>query len=300
MKTITPRARALIFAGLALLALMALAATLNALELDPGSPLPLWELGPRITGPAMPESLEELALAALRIMMILFWVMLPIFLLLMIFSKQFRKQFLRDMAIITPILILVYLIFRPRGQGEPLETLEEGGGFNLGDLEGSFGDPDVPVPVYTPPDPWVTDLITLVIAVLVVLIVAGLGWTLYNRTRAQKVEPLRRIQNEAQAALDEIEAGGDLRDVIMRAYLQMIQALKKLRNIHRDQHMTPHEFESYLAARGLPREPVHQLTQLFEQVRYGGITPGRADERAAVASLSAIVAACERQRKERA
>jgi hypothetical protein len=74
----------------------------------------------------------------------------------------------------------------------------------------------------------------------------------------------------------------------------MIHALETYRNIHRDRYMTPHEFEAYLEGRGLPREPVRQLTALFEQVRYGGVRPGRADERTAISSLEAIVAACQK------
>ena len=62
--------------------------------------------------------------------------------------------------------------------------------------------------------------------------------------------------------------------------------------------MTPHEFERILQERGLPRGPVHDLTQLFEQVRYGGYNPGRQEERVAVSSLSAIVTACQRSRGE--
>jgi hypothetical protein len=76
----------------------------------------------------------------------------------------------------------------------------------------------------------------------------------------------------------------------------MLQAVEEYKNIRRDRDMTPHEFELALERRGLPREPIHQLTELFEQVRYGGQVPGRAEERLAVSSLSAIVSACQRTR----
>ena len=56
--------------------------------------------------------------------------------------------------------------------------------------------------------------------------------------------------------------------------------------------MTPREFEVYLTQNGMPREPVQQLTRLFELVRYGAVTAAPADEQHAVASLTAIVEAC--------
>jgi hypothetical protein len=58
--------------------------------------------------------------------------------------------------------------------------------------------------------------------------------------------------------------------------------------------MTPSEFEQALQGKGLPREPVHQLTHLFEEVRYGARQVGEREERQAIDSLSAIVAACTR------
>jgi Domain of unknown function (DUF4129) len=53
--------------------------------------------------------------------------------------------------------------------------------------------------------------------------------------------------------------------------------------------MTVREFEQLLETKGLPRDPVHQLTQLFEAARYSlrQFTP--ADEQTAFDCLSAIV-----------
>jgi hypothetical protein len=110
---------------------------------------------------------------------------------------------------------------------------------------------------------------------------------------------LRRVEKEARVALDAISAGGDLREAVIRCYLQMIEALQEYRGIHRDQDITPHEFEIILAKRGMPGEPVHQLTTLFEEVRYGTFKPGRKEEQVAIASLSAIVSACQRVAERR-
>jgi hypothetical protein len=51
-----------------------------------------------------------------------------------------------------------------------------------------------------------------------------------------------------------------------------------------------------LTAKGLPPDAVQDITQLFEQVRYGGKLASQADEQRALASLNAIAAACEERR----
>jgi hypothetical protein len=69
----------------------------------------------------------------------------------------------------------------------------------------------------------------------------------------------------------------------------MSQALQKERGIEMEQTMTARDFESLLEARGIPRDPVHQLTQLFEGARYGHRQPGPDEEQKAFDCLNAIV-----------
>jgi len=59
--------------------------------------------------------------------------------------------------------------------------------------------------------------------------------------------------------------------------------------LERGEAMTAREFERLLQGRGIPYEPVHQLTRLFEAARYGSRTPGPDEEQRAVECLSAIV-----------
>ena len=67
----------------------------------------------------------------------------------------------------------------------------------------------------------------------------------------------------------------------------MSRALSRGQNLHRSQGMTPREFEQHLAGHGLKIDDIHQLTRLFEQVRYGGKTPAPRAEREAIHCLSA-------------
>ena len=102
---------------------------------------------------------------------------------------------------------------------------------------------------------------------------------------------LRELGREVQAALDDLEAGDDLHDVIIRCYVEMGRVLAESRAIERPQGMTPHEFEEQLLALGLPSAPVSQLTRLFEATRYGRQTADPAQQQAAVAALQTIAEA---------
>jgi hypothetical protein len=92
-----------------------------------------------------------------------------------------------------------------------------------------------------------------------------------------------------------LEAGGELQDVILRCYAQMLDVLKRQRGIRRKEAMTPAEFATWLKAAGLPDRPVTRLTRLFERVRYGGISSGQAEAMEAIDCLNAIANARERQ-----
>jgi hypothetical protein len=287
----------MIYAGVALLALVLLASTLNTLQLSAGDPLPLFQLAPDVVDPSIPNDMDRIILAVIRVIMILAWIGIPLTVIMLIISKEARKRFLRDMMFILPVMYLLYILGQQKAAEDVAQEVNPRM-FDSGPLESMSGDPNAVLPTYQPPADWVTGLVTILLAVGIALTIAVVGYIIYRRSQ-RKVEPLHAIEQEAQAAIDALEAGGDLGEVIMRCYFQMISALKELKNIQRGYDMTPHEFEGYLEARGMPGPPVHQLTQLFEQVRYGGIKPGRADQRAAVSSLEAIVAACKRDRENR-
>jgi len=97
------------------------------------------------------------------------------------------------------------------------------------------------------------------------------------------------LELEAERAMQALKAGSDLKNVIVRCYLQMSQALQKEQGIKLEETMTAREFERLLEARGLPPAPVHQLTQLFEAARYGYQQPDFSDEQKAFDCLTAIV-----------
>jgi type II secretory pathway pseudopilin PulG len=135
---------------------------------------------------------------------------------------------------------------------------------------------------------WIASVLVALVVVGFLALVVWLVW----RSRRQQDSTLERIAQEVQFALDELQAGGDLRNVVIRCYSEMVQALREQRGILRNVYLTPREFEDTLHGLGFPPEPVHQLTHLFEAVRYGHKPITRREELVAKDSLTAILDAC--------
>jgi hypothetical protein len=135
-----------------------------------------------------------------------------------------------------------------------------------------------------PVDPNLIGLVWIALAAAVIL--AGVGLYVWSVRRVRRGDPVLR---EAERAINELKAGADIRSVIVRCYYQMSRALQKERGIELEQTMTARDFESLLEARGVPGEPVHDLTRLFEGARYGRRQSGPDEERKAMDCLSAIV-----------
>jgi hypothetical protein len=104
----------------------------------------------------------------------------------------------------------------------------------------------------------------------------------------------------AQAAADALRQGGNIGETIQRCYLEMCDVLHREQGIERGRSMTPTEFESLLAVRGFPAGAVHNLTALFEQIRYGGAQADASAQRTAIESLDAIAQASRQQQHTQA
>ncbi len=111
-------------------------------------------------------------------------------------------------------------------------------------------------------------------AILIWLVWIGLGvmiimlgiWASNRRT--QNLRAGDPVEIEAERAMQALKKGQDFKNVIVQCYRQMSAALQKEQGIELEDTMTAREFEHLLEAKGLPRDPVHQLTQLFEAARY--------------------------------
>lgn len=152
-----------------------------------------------------------------------------------------------------------------------------------------------PVPAQTErlPEPpaWLAFVITLAMIGALAVGLGGLGRLIWRSRSTITPSPLAALAQEAHSALAALQAGDAWEDVIVRCYQEMMQLLETQRAIYRPVAMTPREFENRLVALGAPRDPVQELTRLFEAARYGQRRLGPAAEQRARASLRAIATA---------
>ncbi len=142
-------------------------------------------------------------------------------------------------------------------------------------------------PKLVPPH-WLVILFSLGMSVLIMGVLTVLWRRLQHRSH-----PFDRVAQEAEKTLETLNAGGDLKEGVVRCYYEMIRVISEHRGLERDQAMTTREFESYLEAMGLPGTHIKRLTRLFEKVRYGAKRLCIDEEREAVSCLTAIVHACK-------
>jgi hypothetical protein len=219
--------------------------------------------------------------AMLGLFNIVFWVLLAFTLLYAIVSPRYRKQLLRSLI---TILALAFILSRvTEFQGGREQASEQPLGSEM--LEPAKVSLPEPPPFITNPPGW------FLVAVngFLVLLLLGVMW--YFWRRLHKPDKKALLAQEAETALSDLEAGGDLKDVVLRCYASMSQVLRESRNVERAKAMTPREFQSHLAEAGLQDQHIQRLTYLFEGVRYGARPSAGRTELEAMACLRAIVQA---------
>ncbi len=274
---------------MAIIAILVLSSGLTGLELKSGKTFPFPQL-PTQRPLDYAAPIGEAAFNIIKMIYFLMWLLFPIVLIYLIVSPSARKRLLRDILRILPFILLFIFgsqYIRDLASRFMLtENLAAGGGLaNQGMLYPS------PEEQFVPSAPnWAVWIASVGLALLLVGMIVLVGWVIWRRRKKQ--EPYQRLAQEAQNALDSLEAGHDLRNVVVRCYYEMSKVVSEARGIQRQSDMTPHEFQQRLEAKGLPAEPIQQLTSLFEQVRYGQKATGQNEEQRAVSSLTAILEYC--------
>ena len=276
--TDTAKRKALILFGLVMLLTVILAASLPQLDLQPGMPLPRLEEGQMMLAPIEEEPLVVIPVS--EFLRTLFALVLAGAILYVTY-KLLRGSDWRNLgSFIQPLMIVVLIMgivifvimLLPKGESSlPMEL-----------------PPAVETPRVTSPlGPVPTSLFWVVgIGLLVGIILLGI-WIFVPSSRRETTIDL--VGLEAEDALRSLRNGLDLKDAIVKCYRQMSLVLEKEQGIEREDSMTTREFENLLEAAGVPHEPIHQLTRLFEAVRYGKWQSNPVDEQAAVHCLEAIL-----------
>jgi hypothetical protein len=268
----------LIWLGLVMIITAVIAASLPQLELQPGMSLPRVENDQMVVAPVEAERSESIAVDKF---FIVFFVILLLGSLLFGLYKLLRGAEWKSLpAYIGPILGIglivagfVFLITR-LFKSESAMVME------------------MPMPA---PEPLVTSPLGPVPPLLLWLVGIGLlaagiliGVWLFTSS-PNRATTLDIVGLEAEKAWQELKTGSGLKDVIIKCYRHMSLALAEEQGLEREDFMTTREFENLLEAAGVPHDPIHQLTQLFEAVRYGNWQPNPVDEQKAVHCLEAIV-----------
>lgn len=267
---------------LALAALLLLAAGMGGLRFEPGNDLDLMglllsNLGDR-DAPA-PAALGE-GQAFPDWMRYVFWLSLIFVAAYAIVSPDGRRRLFMTLVLVV-LLLFIAERYRDRIQEQPRET-DTQGMMELGQLEAATL--PQPPPFITDPPSWLFWTVNGVVALAFFLLL----WFLWRKLRPQP-DPQELLADEAASALAELEAGGDVRDVVLRCYVQMGAVLKESYRIERRKAVTPREFESQLAAAGIQDEHIRRLTRLFEGVRYGSQNSSGKAAQEASDCLQAIV-----------
>ena len=282
--------------GIALVAMLLLAAGVSELELLPGeSASGTAEAESEVLG-KVPPKLDEALRTAFRIFAAIIVVGLPLVIIFSLLTPGARKNLLKGIVPMILFVLLLYLAFRASSNLE--EQLQPTPTAVAGTPE------PTPVPeaptgvavegageVETPAPEWLIWGTIVTLALILALVLVGVVRFLL-RYRTRQPSPLAELAEQAEDAAEAIRAGADLRDTVMLCYFRMSQTLQEQRGIWRERDMTPREFETYLARSGIPAEHVGRLTRLFEKVRYGAKTIEAEDERQALSSLGAIVEYC--------
>ena len=273
----------------ALTALVLLSAGLSDLQLPPGRQFPLAWLLSFESGASLESSGQDALwlLQIVRVILTLTVVFLPFSIIYLIVSPSARKRVLRDVSVYATLAFVLYSLVRVGAERQPGQQMAPDSPTAL-DLSG------VAAPSFAPsPPPWLIIVVSLGLTLGLILLTSSVVWLLWRR-RAETEDSLAPLAQEAQTALDRLHAGGDVRDTIMRCYVEMSRTVADTRGLRRQMAVTPREFESQLEQAGMPGPQVRRLTRLFEDVRYGSLPSGDATTQEAVACLAAIVDACRR------
>jgi hypothetical protein len=284
------KTRLLILLGLTFVALMLLSSGLGGLDFRAARSLPFSVDLPLREQQAVPQ-MEFLGTIWRTVVAIFLLVFVPIFAYVLIKSPEVRREVFKRILTAALLLLFFYILLsRLQRTPQPLRVESSPLRSTAMPLPTATAVPAAP-PLAAEPPQWLVFAIT---ALLVIPILAAF-WFFWRRSgpalQPPQPEEATLVAGEAHEALRSLQAGQDVRDTVLRCYLDMSRVLSERRAIRREQGMTPREFEQRLATAGVRDEHIRRLTQLFEQIRYGGRAPGEAEEAEAVACLTAIVEA---------
>jgi hypothetical protein len=264
------RRRIALLGTLVVLTLVVLAGALPGTEFRGGRPLP--SANPAGSLAPLPPSRFPSAnwvWNLLRLFLFLGLILCGIALLLF---QNFRKQALYLLAVLGTFALAWYFLARLppadlREMAAPAGPPEEGG-------EAAAGVPKAPG--------WAIYLAAVGLGSGVAL---WLGLRLFSQWERKRAR--RAVEEVVQEAVADLRRGAPVTDVVMRAWLRMVEILSARTGFRDRPNLTAREFAENLARLGFRHEAVELLTKLFEEVRYGH-KDSEARREQALAALAAL------------
>jgi type II secretory pathway pseudopilin PulG len=279
--TQTAKRISLLFLIGTLVSMILLTASLSNLDLHSGTPFPGAGNTDDVVQSIPPLSqVRAYSFPLLQGVLALVFIIVVFYTPIRLIARANLKIILQFATVMAVLIILVYLL----PEVTPVQSayiLDESAGIATAP---SF---EYPVaPLGQPPQ--------ILIQIVIISIVFGVGLLIFiitkRRAGSNKIEA--ELLQQAEDAVDALQAGMNLRNVIIRCYLQMTHAIQEEQGIERNDTMTAREFEGWLEQKGFPSVPVRQLTSLFEKVRYSKQQTSNDDERLAIDSLNEIIRFC--------
>ncbi len=285
----TGQLKAALSLGVLLVAMLALAVGVSSVQLAPAGRFPIELFS--VSRPPAGQTLEggQFLLDLARIGLIVMLILMPVYILYAVVNRKRRRELILQMIGIGIVVLLLSNVSqcarnaREAEEIAPSMTMQEAPEELPGEMELPPFDPNAP--------DWLVLISSAVLSVALVITVS-LVVAFGIARRRRRATALDQVAQQAEQAAADLEAGGEFRDIIIRCYREMSNVLQQERGIRRDAAMTPREFMDVLRNKGLPTEPVRQLTLAFEAARYGHVDASAQQERAAIDSLRAIVDAC--------
>lgn len=269
--------KALILLGLVMIITVIIAASLSQMELRPGMPLPSVNSSQVVISPD--EQVQPVVFPVSEVFKVLFALVLAVSMLYAVYRiirgigwgnvRNYVQAIIVIILIVGSITFLIMLL--PKTQNSLVMEL--------------------PLPTQMPPvrSPLGPVPILLFWLIGIALLVGSILLGIWIFAPSKQETTIDLVGLEAEKAWQALMTGLDLKDVIIKCYRQMSLAVEKEQGIERKDFMTTREFENLLEAAGIPHDPIHQLTRLFEAVRYGNWQPNLMDEQKAIHCLQAIV-----------
>jgi hypothetical protein len=215
------------------------------------------------------------------------WVILPVSVILFIKYPDVRKKTLQGLVYVIIYGFILFLLSRKTQDDSPEIAEIENELINT-----TIIDTQREAAEFISSVAEVDPNLRIILDIILLILLGLLLWFIYRRFIYQSATTTDQIKVEIERAINGIESGADLGNIIIKCYAEMSQILKDRRGIEREISMTPREFELDLQEIGLPRNAVHQLTHLFEEARYGNAQSDVETEKEAIHLLNIIAEAC--------